>query len=284
MDKLNKSIGPEFRRMRQLQDLTIREVSDGIISPTNLSRWERGEQDLSVSLYYKLLDRIHVSAEEIKPQSRELFDFITEIGILHMNNKVSELQEKSKKLLLKYSKDKNEHNLLKAAIACNYYLDLTQIDLTDEIFKSMLTLQVCKIKNWYKSDLIFFANTQFLLKPTIIYDLADSLVSDVFEMDIVPNMQVDTLLNAIFALIKKKAILCAKGILHKIKNLTFSPNNYSAEYKIIFFNILLHYIDTSNSDEVYEFLSSLPHTKSGDQLREDSKYSFLQIKDIYKKK
>lgn len=284
MDNTTNNIGFEFRKVRKARGLTIKEVSEGIVSTATLSRWERGKHDLAVSTYYKLLDRLNVLADEVTPNADDLFNFVTEVGLLMLPNNVKALRDKSRTLLLEYSRNKTLSNLLRAAIACSCYLDLSSVDLTDDVFKSELTLQLYKLKenkNWYKSDLILFCNAQFLLNPKIIYNLAQTLINNVFEKDIVFDGPVAALLNSIYTLIKKKDLTDAKKLLNATAQIKYSPNNYSAEYRLEFYKILLRYIQRPILNEMADFFASIPNSRNGKQLKEDLKFSFSQVKELY---
>jgi transcriptional regulator with XRE-family HTH domain len=48
--------GPEFRQVRELARVTIRQVAaDAGIHHTTLSRWERGQRDISQATYDRLV-------------------------------------------------------------------------------------------------------------------------------------------------------------------------------------------------------------------------------------
>ena len=48
--------GPEFRKVRELAGVTIRQVAaDTGIHHTTLSRWERGERDISQATYDRVV-------------------------------------------------------------------------------------------------------------------------------------------------------------------------------------------------------------------------------------
>jgi transcriptional regulator with XRE-family HTH domain len=48
--------GPEFRKVRELAGVTIRQVAaDADIHHSTLSRWERGERDISDATYDRLV-------------------------------------------------------------------------------------------------------------------------------------------------------------------------------------------------------------------------------------
>jgi len=57
--------GPEFRQVRELVRITIRQVAaDAGIHHTTVSRWERGERDISQATYDRLVSVLAVIINE----------------------------------------------------------------------------------------------------------------------------------------------------------------------------------------------------------------------------
>ncbi|MDV2581727.1 helix-turn-helix domain-containing protein [Alkalibacillus haloalkaliphilus] len=70
--------GQTFREIRENKGYTLKEVSEGIVSVSFLSKFERGESEISIQNIHALLDRLKVTFEEF------LF--------FHNNNQPSELE------------------------------------------------------------------------------------------------------------------------------------------------------------------------------------------------
>ncbi|MDR1605906.1 MAG: helix-turn-helix domain-containing protein [Streptococcaceae bacterium] len=58
-------LGPAFREIREAKKLSIRETARGIISPSFLSKWERGESHISIINLISLLERITSTLNEL---------------------------------------------------------------------------------------------------------------------------------------------------------------------------------------------------------------------------
>lgn len=279
MNKASKNLGPKFRKIRKSKKLTLEYVSKGIISKSSLSRWERGEQDISLTDFYKLLEKIHILSEEIAYNS--LTKFVSNVSDLYRKDKIKQLKSISQDLLRQYSKDNSYETLLKVVTVCDLYTDLSNEDLTDENFKDILVLQVCNIKAWYKQDLILFANSQLFLEPSIIYKTAYSLVEAVYNMEIVPDLQARALLNAVFILLKKKNLIHAETLLNSIKELNFSATNLMAVYRENYFGEAIKYIKTGDATGVKKCIACLGNSKIEKQIARDSKFSLSQLERIY---
>lgn len=69
--------GETFRNFRLQKGYTMSQVAEGIVSTSFLSKFERGESEISLSLFVQLLDRLFISFDE--------FEFV------HKNNTISEM-------------------------------------------------------------------------------------------------------------------------------------------------------------------------------------------------
>src|SRR5690625_2418725 len=70
--------GETFRNFRLQKGYTMSQVAEGIVSTSFLSKFERGESEISLSLFVQLLDRLFISFDE--------FEFV------HRNHTISEMQ------------------------------------------------------------------------------------------------------------------------------------------------------------------------------------------------
>ncbi|WP_040536342.1 helix-turn-helix domain-containing protein [Schleiferilactobacillus shenzhenensis] len=59
-------LGEFFRQQRLDNHLTIHQVAGGIVSDSMLSRFERGESDISAKLYFQLLTRLDANVEDLQ--------------------------------------------------------------------------------------------------------------------------------------------------------------------------------------------------------------------------
>lgn len=281
MDEAGKGLGPEFRKIRKAKGLTLKQASEGILSPSALSRWERDENDISVGAYSKLLNKWHVSPRELNQSKVNRRDVITQISILYIKNKNDELKKMAQELLTRYRQTQDFDDLLMAGTACNFYLDLSEEDLTDDAFKKDVFMQVKSIVDWHDDDIILFTNMQFMLTPELIYKTARNMLSKVYEFEIVPTAYAKCLSNAVFSLIKMKQIKYAEKLFNALKTLEFSE--YRTEQSIHFFGMLLKYIHTGNDSEIKNYLSKKTTSHTKQQMLDDFAYSFNQIKEIYQK-
>lgn len=62
---MNK-IGHVFRTIRLAKNLSLKDIAQGDISVSFLSKFERDESDISLSKFYSLLNKMNITLEEFR--------------------------------------------------------------------------------------------------------------------------------------------------------------------------------------------------------------------------
>ena len=111
-----KNYGEAFRYFRKLNGYSLEYAAADSISKSQLSRFERGENEISLSTFFELLSNINVSIENFcnhleHYKRSELDDFLVNLspnfyslnikGLEVIKNKQQKLFEKSGKKLIK---------------------------------------------------------------------------------------------------------------------------------------------------------------------------------------
>ncbi|WP_251716519.1 hypothetical protein [Lactobacillus agrestimuris] len=128
--------------------------------------------------------------------------------------------------------------------------------------------------------MILFANVQLLLDPTAVYKLSRSLLSEMYENNIVSLNESIAILNAVFVLIKKKEVTKAEKLLSIIKKMNFDDNDLLVKIRIQFVEQLINYLNTRDKDKISNFLFMIKEVFD-QQLYSDYMFAFQQIKEIY---
>ena len=279
-------LGKTFRRLRKSRKMSISVVSKQITSRSSLQRWENNEGEMSVEKVIKLLKRIHIQPQEyIELLVMSSFDFdIAELEVAYRENNIKLLKELVIILLEKHSNNLQDVQLLfEAAVACNFYYDLSNIDLFPSEEKIRLKLYFSSIDEWTRENVIFFANVQLYLSSSDIYTLAQSLFSYLIEQPDTNKfymMAIDALINAVFALIKKKSLDKAIHMLKRLEYLNLSTKYSGAKVRIEFMEILIDCICKKDTISMYTFINNLNAVGLLKEA-ENYKFTFHQIFESY---
>lgn len=115
--------------MRVAHHINLVDAAKGITNKSTLAEWEKGKDNLS---WCVLLFNIHTQPIEFLEDtvSSHLYFSIQDIANAYGTNDIEQLKAISLKYL-KQSQNEllNKDLLLKAAVACNFYEDLTRKDI-----------------------------------------------------------------------------------------------------------------------------------------------------------
>ncbi len=171
-----KNFGEIFKTFRESRGLKLKDVAKSGISTSQLSRFEKGETDLTISKFMLILDRINMPIDEFMYAVHdfhrdELNELLSKVRHFVSNHDV----EGMKKLLysqmeLEDIREKfHQINIILLKIRLqdlsgeNYYDEKELEDLTDYLFS---------VEYWGYYELLIFMNTLDVLKHNVFMVLA----------------------------------------------------------------------------------------------------------------
>lgn len=215
---MDKEIGKIFRELRHEKGLSLEKASEGVISISQLSHFERGKGDLTTGKFFALIKNIDVSIDEFSAiltndASSLLFE---QAGKLEQSGKINELvklYENERKIYRKTNERQHQLNVIALkSMLINYgkFKSLTTIE------QEILENYFYEIEEWKPSNLRFFsiALTQFDSKSIIFY------LDNILEQDnLDDNLILMILRNAIYILAHNNQNEKVKVYLEKFKAL-----------------------------------------------------------------
>ncbi|GAA3634489.1 Rgg/GadR/MutR family transcriptional regulator [Lactobacillus hamsteri] len=275
----------QFKKIRRSKGISIEKATNGITSKSHLSSWENGKTTMDLDIFIKLLNRINVQPSDFfkEYESYELRIYTDDVVKMYANNDVIELRELIKILKSNYQLNpQNKTIFFRLAIAANFYLDLSGYNLFSEKDTSLLWLHFSEIEKWYIEDIILFGNTQLLLNSVQVYQAARSLISHSVECNQINNtMVLNTVINVVFVLLKKKKVKLATKILEIISKQNITDDHAFELIRMQFMQMLIDYINNKNEKNMQIFFEALKILKFNNEV-DNFNFAFSQIKDIYK--
>lgn len=279
-------LGKRFRELRKSQYKSINEVAKGITSYSSLRRWESGEGEMSLSKAIALLKRINISPKEYMDIIGENDkDFIeSKINKYYEDNDIASLKEIADVLLNDTNEfPSNQSHWFWCAMACNFYMDLTGINIFPQQEIMRLSLYFKPIENWTQRNVLLFGNTQVLLPQQDIYGTAKSICNFISKQKSTRTfyvMTINALLNSVFILLKKSEKNKAQKILNRIEKMDIPTSFTNEKIRISFMKALLKYIDWHDSTSVETIVRNL-YSLGFKTKANDYTFAFKQIKEIY---
>lgn len=91
MEEIMNNYGSVFRNVRLNKNLSLKDIAEGSISISFLSKFERGESDISLSNFYSLINNLNITIDEFSYIANDynLIDFeklLENIKIAYENN------------------------------------------------------------------------------------------------------------------------------------------------------------------------------------------------------
>lgn len=285
-NKYGNRLGSNFRNIRKSKNVSLEQAARDITTTTRLSNWELGNigGGMPIEIVNQLLKRLNISYDELVQGKARGVDFSQTVSNLYQENDINGLRQVIQKYVTKYKVSGKIEDLIYGAIADNFYMDLTgKNDLSMEEIQKIESY-LSEIKFWSNEDIKLFANTQMLLSSNVVYKLSRSLISATYDDKTLNKNTAIAILNAIFVLIKDKKLSYATEILKIADTLNFSKYDYLAVQRLEFMHSLIDYLNTGNDQSVILLFNKMKELPKYDQLLQDFKFAFKQIKEIYSSK
>ncbi|CCI85129.1 transcriptional regulator [Lactobacillus pasteurii DSM 23907 = CRBIP 24.76] len=205
--------GQKFKQLRKQRNISLKTAAQVInTSRQRLGNWENGRGNLGFEEVIQLLKYFEINPTEFIDSSLKFYDLTSEIKSAYINNDTAYLKNYASDTLTQaqgHLTDKDR--FLKGIIACNFYYELTQKDISSKQDKVRLRSFFSNIdsgeRNWTMKDVYVFGNTQHMMSSSEIYSLSYSLVFDGLEHKYQSKEWkvaiISSLLNANFILIVK---------------------------------------------------------------------------------
>lgn len=255
--------GKYFKQLRINQDISLREAAKKVISISQLSRWENDKSSISFETVIKLLNNIHIQANEFVSycQFNPVNPLINEITKAYQNKDVTKLKELTLQQIQLTRTSKNRFDLFLEVTAANFYFNLTNILLISEndILKVKSTLSSTSFWNYYYTSV--WGNTLALYDSQFNFKIASRILI-VLKTKRHPGYDIKfytwcTVINALICMIPDD-IQLAEKLSDKIEQIGIPEMYSSIKLKKKFMDIYIKYqLHKSTKEELNNFLYSL---------------------------
>lgn len=273
-------IGTTLKQIREEKSLSLDQLSENILSKSQLSKFERNLSDISAIKLIMLLKKLNVELSEFSllindKEKDDEYNMLVDItqAILTMNKKKADyLVEKAK---LYDSSTKSNSSKLNYIMIYSLSLQLTKDKLPIEYCDFLIDF-LFKIENWTKYELILYGNTMHSLPIDSVNLLSKELTSrTLLYSSINDSIIVNLLFNTVIINLENNQQKQAAFFISALDNFTlldiqlgerflreFASNLYSfchedkftSKQKIL---DLLSVLQLLKSDDLYIFLTEL---------------------------
>lgn len=267
MNKKDNVYGQKYRKLRVLHHISLVNAAKNVTNKSTLAEWEKGKDNLSWCKVIQLLFNIHIQPIEFLEDSvsSQLYGAITNIAVAYRRNDMQQLIIIFKENLKKYEGDtKSKDYMFQAAIAANFYEDLSEHNVCPSILKDKIILYFSNIidnKNfWCYEDIFYFGLITQLLDARHLHGFSLKLLEYIeknpIDSKVWNELAINALLNADFSLMKKD-LKKAEELYNRLDILEAIDNYAELIIRKKFLESLIQYLK-NNSDVRDLFFISLP--------------------------
>lgn len=252
-----------FKQIRQMQGLILKEAASGICSIQMLSRWENGTGNMDFEKTLKLLERMSITSSEYvhlanlddtdqlsdelqKAWEQKNHTLIKRIA----RNSLQEFHHTSDNLALNYG-----------AIACGLYHRLTKVNLLEIDEQNALNKELSEITVWGQENISLFFNTIQVLSPKMIFQTSAQLIEN---LDFAKQAGSDTfyfatttLFEAVIALLISDNSAYAANILRQLNRFDFPQRETMLIIGRKYLNSLIDWQKPQNEQNILKIIGFL---------------------------
>lgn len=250
-----EKIGEVINIFRENKGMSQAELSDGILSKAQLSKFERNLTQISADKFLALLERLHVTFAEFG-NALAIQENLYEQSILEditkaiVNNNVGQAQlveDRAEAHLKKYPEKYNRLILImvKAMIADMNGESLSKADA------SFLADYLFNVDGWTRFELLLFGNTLSVMPLVTVNQLARELAAQVNEAwEIHKNLQlnINLLYSVVLLNLSAKDLKTARLFLRVMKNSHIEDNMMAERFLITLAEALCTYCEDPSSE------------------------------------
>lgn len=170
--KMEKELGKTLRRLRQGKQVSISSLADEHLSKSQISRFERGESEISCSRLLNLLDKLNITIDEfVSTHSKthtHFFTLLSRVRKYYAEKNVTKLL----KLLEDYAHKDYESTMIKAILSS---IEPT-VELSEEEV-TRLTDYLFSVEQWGYYEIILLSNCSRFINYNTLFLLTKEMVT-----------------------------------------------------------------------------------------------------------
>ena len=252
-----------FKQIRQMQGLTLKEVASGICSIQMLSRWENGTGNMDFEKTLKLLERVSITSSEYVHLANldDTDQLSAELQKAWEQKDHTLIKRIARNSLQKFHLTSDNLALNYGAIACGLYHRLTKVNLLEIDEQNALNKELSEITVWGQENISLFFNTIQVLSPKMIFQISAQLIEN---LDFAKQAGSDTfyfttttLFEDVIALLISDNSSYAANILRQLNHFDFPQRETMLIIGRKFLNNLIDWQDPQNEQNILKIIDFL---------------------------
>ena len=169
-----------FKQIRQMQGLNLKEAASGICSIQMLSRWENGTGNMDFEKTLKLLERVNITSSEYVHLANldDTYQLSAELQKAWKQKDHTLIKRIARNSLQEFHLTSDISSLNYGAIACGLYHRLAKVNLLEIDEQNALNKELSMITVWGQENISLFFNTIQVLSPKMIFQISAQLIEN----------------------------------------------------------------------------------------------------------
>lgn len=252
-----------FKQIRHMQGLTLKEAASGICSIQMLSRWENGTGNMDFEKTLKLLERMSITSSEYVHLANldDTNQLSTELQKAWEQKNHTLIKRIARNSLQEFHHTSDNLALNYGAIACGLYHRLTKVNLLEIDEQNALNKELSKITVWGQENISLFFNTIQVLSPKMIFQTSAQLIEN---LDFAKQAGSDTfyfatttLFEAVIALLISNNSAYAANILRQLNHFDFPQRETMLIIGRKYLNSLIDWQKPQNEQNILKIIGFL---------------------------
>ena len=238
---MEKKYGQVLRRLREEKGYSLRQVSKGILSTSFLSKFERGESNISLSHFIDIIERMNISldefvfsANEYKPS--ELDRLMSEIASAYQRNNTSKLKMITNNEYEKWEEYGLDAYFCNSIMAESKMLNLQRKEI-DKKKREYLANYLFNVELWGNYELVIYANSLTIFPPETVIALSKEVVKKTSMYKLVHKNFVQTLailINTTIVCLETNLLNDALYFILTLENMHMAENLFYERTLLVF--------------------------------------------------
>ena len=252
-----------FKQIRQMQGLTLKEAASGICSIQMLSRWENGTGNMDFEKTLKLLERVNITSSEYVHLANldDTDQLSAELQKAWKQKDHTLIKRIARNSLQEFHLTSDISSLNYGAIACGLYHRLAKVNLLEIDEQNALNKELSEITVWGQENISLFFNTIQVLSPKMIFQISAQLIEN---LDFAKQAGSDTfyfatttLFEAVIALLISNNSAYAANILRQLNHFDFPQRETMLIIGRKFLNSLIDWQEPQNEQSILKIINFL---------------------------
>ena len=252
-----------FKQIRQMQGLNLKEAASGICSIQMLSRWENGTGNMDFEKTLKLLERVNITSSEYVHLANldDTDQLSAELQKAWKQKDHTLIKRIARNSLQEFHLTSDILSLNYGAIACGLYHRLAKVNLLEIDEQNALNKELSMITVWGQENISLFFNTIQVLSPKMIFQISAQLIEN---LDFAKQAGSDTfyfatttLFEAVIALLISDNPSYAANILRQLNHFDFPQRETMLIIGRKFLNSLIDWQEPQNEQSILKIINFL---------------------------